>query len=107
MELKKPDLQISEIIQFIRRSHLFRGLTDEELELAAGYLQVMPYPEGRILVKQGSTGSKFYMIFSGGLRVTSNRAGEKEKQYMLNPADHVGEELLFDGDHLFLNGFHT
>src|SRR3990170_2404760 len=56
----------------------------------------MPYPAGRILVKQGSTGSKFYMVYSGGLRVTSNREGGIEKQYMLNEADHVGEELLFD-----------
>ena len=94
--MEKPDLQISKIIQFIRRSHLFRGLSDEELEIAAGFLKVMPYPEGRILVKQGSTGSKFYMVYSGGLRVTANREGGIEKQCMLNIADHVGEELLFD-----------
>ena len=96
MALPKPDIQTSDIIQFIKRSHLFRGLSDEELQLTASYLQVMPYPAGRILVKQGSTGSKFYMVYSGGLRVTSNREGGTEKQYMLNEADHVGEELLFD-----------
>jgi uncharacterized membrane protein YdbT with pleckstrin-like domain len=96
MALPKPNIQTSEIIQFIRKSHLFRGLSEEELQLAASFLQVMPYPAGRILVKQGSTGSKFYMVFSGGLRVTTNRKGEPEKQTMFHEADHIGEELLFD-----------
>ena len=96
MALPKPEIQTSEIVQFIRRSHLFRGLTDEELYKAAGFLQIMPYPAGRILVKQGSTGSKFYMVYSGGIKVTIESGRGKEKQYMLKEADHLGEELLFD-----------
>jgi CRP-like cAMP-binding protein len=73
---------------------LFQGLSKKELSAIAGSGKEVNHPEGREIVKEGSTeAAGFHLILEGTAKVlargrTVNRLG---------PGDHFGEMSLLDG----------
>ena len=94
MPYKSSKLVLTEKIAFLKKSHLFRGLTDDELENVAEVLEQTPYQAGQVLIKQGTQGDYFYMIHSGSVSVTRIRKGRKEDLATLVAGDYFGEEAI-------------
>ena len=94
MQYKSSKLNRYEKILFLKKSHLFRGLTDEQLESVAEVLEEVPYPADKMLIKQGTQGDYFYMIHSGSVSVTRLQKGKHEDLATLVAGDYFGEEAI-------------
>jgi hypothetical protein len=94
MEFENPDIDLNQRVQFIKKCHLFRGLTDEQLNEAADALEQVPYQDDQMVIKQGSQGDYFFMVYSGSVSVTRNLKGIEEELATLVVGDYFGEEAL-------------
>jgi hypothetical protein len=94
MEFKASKLDINQKVLFLKKSHLFRGLTDEQLDNVADAMDEISYPADKVLIKQGTQGDYFYMIHSGSVRVTRSMKGKNENLASLVAGDYFGEEAL-------------
>jgi CRP-like cAMP-binding protein len=77
------------IQEFLRTVPLFRELDDDELThvLMAGL--VRRYPEGALILKEGSEGGQLHVIHEGRVRIG--------KVVPLGPGEYFGEVELLDG----------
>jgi CRP-like cAMP-binding protein len=71
---------------------LFSALSRRELALIARRGEDIEVPAGKVLVREGATGSEFFVIVSGRARVS--RRGRKVAT--LGPGDSFGELALLD-----------
>ncbi|HCC79700.1 MAG: hypothetical protein A2X25_08995 [Chloroflexi bacterium GWB2_49_20] len=94
MEFKPSKLDINQKVLFLKKCHLFRGLTDEQLDNVADAMDEIPYPADKVLIKQGTQGEYIYMIHSGSVRVTRSMKGKNENLASLVTGDYFGEEAL-------------
>src|SRR3954451_3313137 len=74
------------------RVDLFKGLGGVPLSAVADRAVEVDFPSGRPIVRQGDDGAGFYLIVSGGARVT--RDGQELAR--LGPGDFFGELSLLD-----------
>jgi len=81
-------------ILFLRKCHLFRGLTDDQMAIVANKMDEIPYPGGKMVVKQGSQANLFFMILSGQVQVTYYSKGSDENILTLVAGDYFGEEVV-------------
>jgi len=94
MQNEPSKLDVKEIVLFLKKSHLFRGLSDKQLESIAGVMEVVPYPAEKIFIKQGTEGDHFYLIFSGSVNVTRLYRNNQENLGDLVQGDFFGEESI-------------
>lgn len=94
MEFESSRLDINQIILFLKKSHLFRGLTDEQLKSVADGVEELPYPADKVLIKQGTPGEYFYMIHSGSVTVSRLHKNKHEDLATLVAGDFFGEEVI-------------
>jgi CRP-like cAMP-binding protein len=69
---------------------LFRHLAPSDLDLLLARFQPVSAKPGEVVIREGDTGDRFYVIRSGQLRVV--RAGRELAR--LGPGDAVGEMAL-------------
>ncbi|MBI4731935.1 MAG: cyclic nucleotide-binding domain-containing protein [Chloroflexi bacterium] len=81
-------------IDFIRKTHLFRRLTDEELAAIAEKLADKIYAPGEAIVRQGQESDYFYLIYSGKVNVTRRTGSGEQTLAELVDGDHFGEDAL-------------
>jgi hypothetical protein len=86
---------IPERITFIRKIHLFSELSEDDLKDVAEALTDETFKDGETIIRQGSTGETFYILFRGRTKVTRRRRGHDETLAFLVPQDYFGEEELF------------
>ena len=82
-----------EKLDLLRRIPLFSGLGNREIERLGQLTDEIDLPAGRVLMRQGDSGSELFVIVSGG--ATVERDGEA-----LSPCsagDILGEIALIDG----------
>ena len=79
-------------VEALKRAQLFEGLTDKELTEVAMRTEDLDFPEGKVLCREGETGSEFYLIMEGEAEVT--RHGESVTT--LGSGDFFGEVALID-----------
>ena len=84
-----------ERVAFLKKIHLFSGMSDEELNDVAQALVVEPFKEGDTIVKQGSRGDTFYLIYRGQVKVIRGHGKQERVLAQLVPQDFFGEEELF------------
>jgi hypothetical protein len=94
MEFDTPAIELNQRALFLKKCHLFRGLTDEQLQEVAQVMEESSFPEEKMVIKQGSQGDFFFMIYSGNVSVTRNLKGVDENLATLVPGDYFGEEAL-------------
>jgi hypothetical protein len=94
MQTKSSELGINDKILFLKKSHLFRGLTDEHLESVAEVMEEVPYPADKVFIKQGTEGDFFYLIYSGSVNVSRLHKDKQEDLGMLVAGDFFGEEVI-------------
>jgi CRP/FNR family transcriptional regulator len=78
----------------LRDVSLFTGVSDEDLERIAGWMEVEVFSEGRTLAREGQSGYEFWVIDEGSIRIER----EGTPVAVLGPGEVLGElTILGDG----------
>lgn len=88
---------IPERIVFLKKIHLFHGLSDDDLNDLAQAMTDEPFEAGKALIEEGTRGDMFYAIYRGTVEVTRGRGKDKRVLANLVPQDFFGEEEYFTG----------
>jgi hypothetical protein len=86
---------LPERIVFLKKIHLFSGLSDEDLTELAQTLVDEPFKTGDVIIKQDTRGDTFYAIYSGTVKVVRQQNKREQTLAQLVPQDFFGEEELF------------
>jgi len=80
----------------LRRIKILAGMTDEQLERFAQFMEVEKVPQWSVIVKQGDHGDSMYFILEGELRVRINVMGKETILTTLGVGEFFGDISLFD-----------
>jgi hypothetical protein len=80
----------------LRRVKILAGMSDEQLERFAQFMELEKVPQWAIIVKQGDIGDSMYLILSGELRVRITVMGKETVLTTLGVGDFFGDISLFD-----------
>jgi CRP-like cAMP-binding protein len=80
-------------VELLKRIPIFQGLDDKHLRSIATEFTERVFTEGQELVEEGRGGVGFFVIETGGARVTV----EGDERRTLGPGDYFGEIALIDG----------
>lgn len=80
----------------LRRVKILGGMSDEELERFAKFMEVEKVPQWATIVKQGDPGDTMYLILQGELRVRINVGGRETILATLGAGEFFGDISLFD-----------
>jgi hypothetical protein len=86
---------IPERIVFLKKIHLFIGLSDDDLSDLAQALVDEPFKTGDEIIKQDTRGDTFYIIYRGQVKVVRKKNKSEQILAHLVPQDFFGEEELF------------
>jgi len=81
-------------LQDLRKSPLFQGLSDEELQQLMDMAESVSLRAGETLIKQGEPGDSAYVVISGDFEVQKQSGQSLIKIDVRNPGDVVGEMAL-------------
>ncbi len=81
-------------LQDLRKSPLFQGLSDDELQQLMDMAESVSLRAGEILIKQGEPGDSAYVVISGDFEVQKQSGQSLIKIDVRNPGDVVGEMAL-------------
>lgn len=81
-------------LQDLRKSPLFQGLTDSELQQLMEDAKPVSLRAGEFLMKQGDEGDAAYVVVSGEFEVTKQSGQSLIKIDVRNPGDVLGEMAL-------------
>ncbi|MEO8356241.1 MAG: ATP-binding protein [Chloroflexota bacterium] len=82
----------------LRKSPLFEGLSDEELQRLMDMAEPVSLRAGDILMKQGEEGDAAYVVMSGEFEIQKQSGQSVIKIDVRNPGDVVGEMALLSRD---------
>ena len=80
-----------ERISFLKKTHLFYGLEDDELETIANELDEVSVADGEVVFEQESTSESFYLIYRGSVRIVRKQNGKEFQLAVLENNDYFGE----------------
>jgi hypothetical protein len=86
---------IAERIVFIKKIHLFSGLSEDDLKDVSEALADEPFKTGDAIIKQGTRGETFYILHHGTVKVIQQQGKSEQVLANLVPQDFFGEEELF------------
>ncbi|RJP54844.1 MAG: cyclic nucleotide-binding domain-containing protein [Anaerolineaceae bacterium] len=86
---------IPERIAFLNKIHLFSGLSDDDVKDVAEALVMEPFKNGDTIIKQGTRGETFYILYHGFVKVVRQEGKREQALANLVPQDFFGEEELF------------
>ena len=85
--------------RYLRQSQLFQTVSDEILDEMYPRPELLSIKAGEILIRQGDSGTDYYHLVSGRLRVFSELANGKLKPLSeIYPGEGVGEMSLITGE---------
>jgi hypothetical protein len=84
-------------VEFLKKLHLFRGLSDEELVWAAEELQEKTFDQGGTVFAEGAAADSLYIIFQGRVDITRHIKDKVIKVASLVRGDYFGEQGLLKG----------
>ncbi len=86
-------------VAFLKKVPLFKDLKEKQLKLVANRMVERKFKAGDVIVKQGTGGEGFFMIFEGSAEaVFENSKGEKVVVNSFEATDFFGElALLSEG----------
>ncbi len=82
-------------VAFLKKIHLFSGLDDDQIGVVAQELEEETFEPEAVIIKEGSHGDRFYMLYSGTVLV-SQKGGQKKLGTLVS-GDYFGEEELLGG----------
>ena len=80
----------------LRRIKILGGMTDDQLERFAQFVEAEKVPQWSVVVKQGDPGDSMYFILEGELRARINVMGNETILATFCPGDFFGDISLFD-----------
>jgi CRP-like cAMP-binding protein len=81
----------------LKRNRLFREFADEELDMVRIVTDEGTYDDGQLIIKEGSTGERLYLIDAGKCSVTAQVSGAgTEEIKLLEDGDFFGEMSLIE-----------
>jgi signal transduction histidine kinase len=78
----------------LRKSPLFQGLSDDELQRLMDMAEPLSLRVGECLIRQGDMGDAAYVVLSGELEIQKQTGNSLIKIDVRNPGDVVGEMAL-------------
>lgn len=81
-------------LQDLRKSPLFQGLTDDELQQLMNMAEPVSLRAGDVLIKQGDLGDVAYVVIQGEFEIQKQSGESLIKIDIRNPGDVVGEMAL-------------
>lgn len=81
-------------LQDLRKSPLFQGLSDEELQKLMDMAEPVSLRAGDVLIRQGEPGDAAYVVMQGEFEVQKQTGQSLIKIDVRNPGDVVGEMAL-------------
>jgi len=86
------------LFAFLRKIPLLSASTDEELAELAEVAEPVSAAAGQLLFDQGGAGDKFYLVFSGKVRIVRKTDDQKEINLgVRTKGDHFGETAVITG----------
>ncbi len=82
-----PDQRLA----FLKKIHLFRGLSDDDITEVAGLLEEESFPPEKVILEEGKAADKFYLIYSGKVGVARKGARGQEPLAIFVEGDYFGE----------------
>jgi len=86
-----------ERVEFLKKMHLFRGLSDDQLKSVAEELQEDPYEEANTVFVQGASADSLCFVYQGRVTITRRVADKEIKLGTLTRGDYFGEQGLLTG----------
>ena len=87
----------SDRIEFLKKSHLFHGMNDEQLLPIAVALSEKEYAAQAVVLRQGSPSEDLFLIYSGKVRVEQQNESELQVLALLVAGDYFGAQELLTG----------
>lgn len=87
-----PDIPVR--VEFLRKLHLFRGLSDMQLLSVAEAMDEKTYTEPGTVFVQGTNSHTLYFIFGGRVAITQRQKEKERKLASLTRGDYFGEGSL-------------
>lgn len=84
-------------MDFLKKLHLFRGLSDDQLKSAAEKMKELTLTDGGTVFTQGSTADYLYLIFQGQVDVLYQGRKKNRKLATLVRGDYFGEQGVLTG----------
>ncbi len=78
----------------LRKSPLFQGLSDQEIQQLMDMAEPITLRAGEVLMKQGEPGDSAYVVIKGGFEIQKQTGQSLIKIDVRNPGDVVGEMAL-------------
>ncbi len=80
----------------LRRIRILGGMSDEQLERFARFVEIQKVPQWSVVVQQGELGDAMYFVLEGELRVRINVLGKETILATLAAGEMFGDIALFD-----------
>lgn len=88
---------IADIKTFIEKIELFKGLSDQELEMIAQYFEDQEYQSGEIIFEENQPRQNFYVVYNGEVALLKKTSHDEQKLLtVFSPRDFFGEGSLMD-----------
>jgi CRP-like cAMP-binding protein len=81
-------------IAFLKKTHLFHGLRDDEFTVLAEELDEMQVRKGEVIFEQDDKADAFYLIFGGSIRVIRTHDNKETQLAVLVKNDYFGEMAM-------------
>jgi CRP-like cAMP-binding protein len=82
--------------QQIRENHLFRALSEEQMEQLCSAITVKSFDQGEHLFEAGSRADEFYLLSSGQIKLYRlSPAGQEKVIEIIRPGQTFAEALMF------------
>jgi len=85
------DIESAPRIAFLKKIHLFRGLTDEQVAAVADKLEEEIHPAGKVILAEGKSEERFFLIYRGKVSISRARKGKEEQPAIFVTGDFFGE----------------
>jgi len=79
---------------FLSNSHLFRGLSEEELKVVAEMFEEIEHPAQATIFKQNDSADEFFIIYDGEVKVIRQVKQEEQQLATYVSGDYFGVETL-------------
>jgi CRP-like cAMP-binding protein len=90
------------LMEGLRVVDLLKGLSDEDLRIVIPSIKVSQFGRGEVLIRQGETGDRFFILRRGRVEVVEERANGRAP-LVVNHIDHLSEKNFF-GEIALLKG---
>ena len=85
-------------VRILKSVPLLSKLSDAKLIRLSGVMRVQAFAPGACIIRQGETGSRFYIINEGEVRCTRVTGSQEEELTRLRPQEFFGERALITNE---------